>query len=117
MATMDNGYSSEKIIRIIKEIRADNRPNRLAFYKEKYNDFLQKFPKLFFAAFNDTFDIRMLEMMLSHRNTIMKNKNKETLDHVSEQVHETLNEKYVYPVIPKSVIDEMKAGTANLANV
>lgn len=114
---MDNGYSSAKIISIIKEIRADNRPDRLAFYKDKYSEFLQKFPKLFFAAFNDSFDIRILEMMLSQRNVIMKEKNKETLDHVSEQVHESLNEKYVYPVIPKSVIDEMKSGSANLANL
>lgn len=99
---MDNGYDSSSIIRIIKEIKNDKTTtNAQRYYQQKYPEFVKKFPKLFFAAFDEAFDERMLNLMLNKRETIIEQRSLGTFDQMTQEIHETLNEKYVYPVFPK----------------
>ena len=106
---MDNGFNSQNIKDIIMEIRNSKRPDRDDYYRKKYYSFFEKFPKLFFAALNDSFDLRFFDMMLKQRDTIISSQSKEVMDQVSQGVYERLNERYLYPVFPKEELERMKA--------
>ena len=101
---MTNFITSEEIIKIIADIHSNGNKTNMKEYMTKYPIFFKKFPKLFFAAFEKEFDMQLLQLMLDKRDTITSNK--ESYDNANEQVQETLNEKYVYPVIPKEQLQQ-----------
>lgn len=110
---MDDGFSRERIIEIVKEIRnssimTTSDAERIAYFRNKYLDFFEKFPKLFMAALDTAFDIRFLNLMLKQRDEIIKEGTVEKLEEVSNNVHEGLNEKYLYPVVPKKKLEELR---------
>lgn len=104
---MDGGFTTTRIRQIISEIRNDHRANRERYYREKYQEFFKKFPKLFFAAMDESFDTRMFDLMLNQRESVLASKSVQVMDEASKLVHENLNEKYVYPVFPKEELERM----------
>ena len=105
---MDDGFSSQKIVDIVKEIKADPRIDKEHHYRDKYPEFVKKFPKLFYAAFEPAFDIRFLKAMLGQRDQVIQTKSVEKFEEVSKGVQEQLNEKYLYPVFSKEQIEQAK---------
>lgn len=109
---MDGGFSSDKIRDIIREIKRQGRGmgegQRIAVFREKYPEFFEKFPKLFMAAINDSFDTKLLDLMLKQRDVILTAGNKETFDKVNAEMNEGLNERYVYPVVPKEQLEALR---------
>lgn len=109
-ASLDDGFSAHSIMKIINEIKNDrsgtSEGQRIQYYKNKHPEFYSKFPKLFFAALDPTFDTKYLSLMLKQRDMMIEKKDNATFDDINKQVHEDLNEKYVYPVIPKEQIME-----------
>ena len=113
----DDGYPSERILEIIKEIKNDTTtPGKLMYYKEKYAEFSEKFPKLFYAALDPMFDIKFLKLMLSQRDKVITTKQLDTFEQVNNEVVETLNEKYLYNVFSKEQIEQAKALQEKMKN-
>lgn len=113
---LSDGFSSEHIIQIVKEIRSSammkrthhSDGDRIMYFRDKYPVFFEKFPKLFMAALDASFDVRFLGMMLKQRDTIIQDGTAEKLEKVSQDVYEGLNEKYLYPVLPKEQLEALR---------
>lgn len=118
-SNMDNGFTSDKIMGVITEIRNDisrSGVNKERYYKMKHEEFFKKFPKLFFAALDDKFDLRFLSLMLKQRDDIIQTSDVQVMEQASQDINEKLNEQYIYPVIPKEEIEKMKTKMAAQMN-
>jgi hypothetical protein len=96
-------FDSVEIKRIITEIRSSTLPNKENHFKGVYPEFFKKFPKMYFAAADDSFDLSFIDMMLARRADVVKDPT--TLTTLTESVQEILNEKYVYPIFPKEELE------------
>jgi len=63
-----------------------------------YNDFLDKYPKLFAAAIDPTFPLTFLDQMLQQMESL--NKNEIKLDDADKIIYGDLQKKFIDPFIP-----------------
>lgn len=110
---MDNGFSSEEIRRIINEIRTSSRLDKESYFRQKYALFFEKFPKLFFASLDPSFDLKFFDLMLKQREQILTTKDIKAMETASQEIHEDLNKKYIYPIFPKEELERMKSEMEN----
>lgn len=88
---------STKILNIVNEIRSSNRPDKHAYFKGKYLNFWDKYPKLFEAAVDPNFPLTYLHMMLDQRDRL--NNSQLSVEEADKEIYDKLREDYVTPVI------------------
>lgn len=84
---------------IIEDIQHSSRKDKELYFKQKYNEFSEKYPMIFKLSCDSKIDMKNLDFMLS---MLSKMNNKEmTQDDASVKVGQMLYDKYVDPVITK----------------
>jgi hypothetical protein len=91
--------SSQEISRTVKEIRELAKKKRnVESLRDKYIEFVDKYPKLFAAAVDLSFPMTFLEIMLDKLEAL--NKKEIDLDAADKHVYGELQKTYIDPVIP-----------------
>lgn len=87
------------LLSIAREIKTANLPSAIKrnHYAKKYPEFFTRFPSLFEACMDPSFDLKFLNYMLRKKNEIRYGNLK--LDDADAEVYETLKKEYVYPVV------------------
>lgn len=100
---MFDGFSSDELRKIVNEIKGSSIVDtamKKEFYKDKYADFVVKFPRLFDAALEPSFPMSFLEFMLQQRDGLyQQDLNKATVEAADKFVYDKLRETYVTPVV------------------
>ena len=80
-------------------IRAQIQTKSFDQLKTTHFDFFEKYPKLFEAATNPTFDLKYFETMLDHMDMI--NKNQLNVEEADKIIYTQLKKEYVDPYFPE----------------
>lgn len=107
-------WSHNKIINTVKSLRNDSHSLNESQINEKYSEFKEKFPKLFYMCMTPNFDIECLNGLLNFRD-------KAERDNISDlerdvAVGEKFAKRYLYPVVGKEPsIEEKKEAAKKVA--
>ena len=99
-------WSKERILQTIELLSSDSKNMTESNIKEKYSEFIEKFPKLYYSSLDPNFDLRSLKTMLNYRQ-----KAEDENIHVLVRditIGEELSKKYLYPVVGEPT-NEQKA--------
>lgn len=109
---MATSINSNDIMKTVDEIRTalhllkfSSEGQKIAYFKSRHEEFFSKFPKLFLALLNEEFDVKFLKLLLNQRDFAAQSQ--ENFQAASSNVHETLNELYIYPKISKEDLQKM----------
>lgn len=106
-------WSKDKIIDTVKVLRQDAQTLTESDINDKYSEFKEKFPKLFYMALTPNFNVGHLEGLIDYRD-------KSSRDNVSDLerdifIGEAFAKKYLYPVVGEPTIDQKKKAAKKVA--
>ena len=106
-------WGGEKIITVIDELRHDYLYMTEEEIFEKYKDFKEFFPKLFYTCLEPNFNSQELKNMLEFRDQA---KVTQTPDLIRDtKVGEYMAQKYLYPVVGEPTMDQKKEAAKKVA--
>lgn len=103
-----DGMSNEEIRAIVAEIAlAQGSPDHKATaYKDKFPEFVERYPVLFEMACARDFDMRRFEYMMAMRERI--GNKQETVESASKEVGRVMFEDYVKPIVESTPPDKQR---------
>jgi len=95
----ETSLTADEIIKIVSEMRdMDALPkDRARYFKNKYPDFVERYPMLFEMACQTSFDMERFEYMINLKMKI--DKKEDTVENASKEVGQKLFDTYVKPKI------------------
>jgi hypothetical protein len=106
-------WSKDKIISNIETLRKDSLYLKESEVKEKYSEFIEKFPRLYSLSIEPNFDIKSIEMMLNFRQKAIDENMPDMVRDVT--IGEELAKRYLYPVVGEPTINQKRDAAKKIA--
>ena len=106
-------WSTDKIVLTVTELKNDSVVLSEKSIRDKYSEFIERFPKLYYTCISPEFNINTLRAMLDYRNKAET----ENIPNLVRDVTmgETMAKKYLYPVVGEPSIEQKKKAAAKVA--
>jgi hypothetical protein len=106
-------WESSKIIQTIENLQYDACVKTVGEIDEKYGNFRERFPKLFYSCLEPNFRIEELKELLHMREKAKEDKTPDFIRDVS--VAEKFSQRWLYPVVGEPTLEQKKAAAKKVA--